>query len=667
MLKDYQNPQATAWFHTMAEDPANFPFYYTYRGKAHRGFGDLTLLSHDTTKTDKREDHVYRYGLESLVITLLFTHYPAYGASESTIFVENGGDTDSGVLEGCCQKWEFAGERPVLRGILGDHGCAYAPYEKDLTAENVRFVSDSGRPTHVTFPYYDLAYGEGGVLLAIGWAGTFTADFTYAEGVTTYTAKSVNDLQTVLRPGEKIRTALFVTIPYQSRRSGYAANLWRSWFLDCNLPPLDDKGTPVPPMSFCCLAKDTGLPNSDGSISERYFTWKPTLEKMAEVGVHVDVRWFDAGWYIAPNLTSPESDWWGTVGTWELDPYKWPGQSFLESTEYARAQGMRTLMWFEPERVTDVENLAKNFGYDPAWAIRREGVGSISNNIGIPACYDWTVGRICKLLRENKVEIYREDNNSDPGPLWRYLDTLEGENRTGITECKFVDAHYRMWDDIIATTLSFGGCGFCDSCASGGGRNDLESLRRGIPLLRSDADRTTTALRLSMTWGFNQWIPFCGANTKEKIGQLDPRGRSDVYTWRASYLPILNVDSQFTQDPDQDFSILRFGLDEWAKLNTYLTKDFYPLTPWHDQNDKTGFTAFGYHDPDKDIGILLLFRMEECERDTLTVTVPWMEGDSCRFRLTDADTGEAWETSDAALTIKLAEKRSARLLWVEKI
>ncbi|MBO4930798.1 MAG: alpha-galactosidase, partial [Clostridia bacterium] len=392
------------------------------------------------------------------------------------------------------------------------------------------------------------------------------------------------------------------------------------------------------------------------------------LKKMIAENVKVDIRWFDAGWYTAPDGSSPVSDWWGTVGTWELDPVKWPDTTFLESTEFARENGTRTLMWFEPERVTDVENLVKNYGYDPAWAIRREGVGSISNNIGIPACYDWTVGRICKVLAENKVGIYREDNNSDPGALWKYLDTLEGDNRTGITECRFVDGHYRMWDDIIACTLSFGGSGFVDSCASGGGRNDLESLRRGVPLLRSDADRTTTALRLSMTTGFNKWIPFCGANTKEKVGELDATGRTDVYTWRASYLPALNVDSQFTQDPDQDFSILRFGLHEWAKLKKYLLKDFYVLTPWHDKNDRAGFTAYAFVDEDEQRGAVLAFRMEDCEDDTLTVKLPFADSDGdcpCRWKLTDEDTGETW-TTDGEMTLTFAEKREARLIWVEK-
>ena len=45
---------------------------------------------------------------------------------------------------------------------------------------------------------------------------------------------------------------------------------------------------------------------------------------------------------------------------------------------------------------------------------------------------------------------------------------------------------------------------YVDSCASGGGRNDLESMRRGVPFLRSDSDRTTAAIRLAMTSSFSK-------------------------------------------------------------------------------------------------------------------------------------------------------------------
>ena len=629
-----------------------------------------------TDRQEEKETTELVFGLDDvLTAKVKLTHYFDFGATEWTVFFKNSGQINSGILENMETRIPFAGECPVLRGILGDHVNFYRPYAVELDRMPAEFVSRSGRPTHINFPYFNLECGDGGYLLAIGWAGSWRAKFEYNGIQTLYTACSVNGLHTYLKPGECIRTALFVNLPYFHRHEYCATNIWRRWFLKYNLPRADATGKAIEPFSTCTLANDTGLPNSDGSISERYYTWKPSMDKMIAEDVKVDFRWFDAGWYIAPDGTSPEEDWWNTIGTWELDKHKWPGKTFLESTDYARAHGMKTLMWFEPERVTHVDDLIANYGYKREWMISTPVSGennsapaSIVNNIGDPQCLAWTTARICKTLEENKVEMYREDNNFNPGEIWGVMDAREGDDRTGITECKAIAAHYKLWDDIIACTLSYGGCGFVDSCASGGGRNDLESMRRGIPLLRSDYDRTTTALRLSMTTSFNKWIPFCGANTREKAGQLDAEGRSDLYIWRASYLPVLNVDSQFVQQPEQDFEIMRIGIKEWKKVSPYLLKDFYTLTPWHGGEDTTGMTAYSFYDEDAGKGVLLAFRQESCGMDSLTVYLPYAK-DQKEYILIDEDSAEketytGRKLRSEGVSLCFPAPRTARLFWV---
>lgn len=672
MKFDYRNPAADKAYERLAGDLGLLPFRFTYGGKKYKGFSfkDFHVKERSKERIGEKEVQTIVLELSMLEITIVLTHYYSHGVTEWTVWFSNSSEVDSEILEDLYVEVEMPGKYPVLDGILGDHVNMYRPYSHDLVGQRVEFSSDIGRATHINFPYFDLAHGDGGTMLAIGWAGTWSASFQSDGEKTTYIARSVNGLHTYLKKGEKIRTALFVFAPYAQRSRHYSTNFWRDWFIRYNLPRADRAGNAMTPFSTCCLAHDTGLPNSDGSISERYDTWKPSLEKMIEEDVKVDFRWFDAGWYIRPDLTSAQShvegrDWWESVGTWELDPQKWPGKTFLESTEFARENGMRTLVWFEPERVTDPENLAKNFGYNLDWAIRVEGENAICNNIGDPACLEWTTERICKMLRENKVEMYREDNNCNAAVLWKYLDAKEGDGRQGITECKMIAAHYEMWDRIIACTLSYGGCGFVDSCASGGGRNDLESMRRGFPLLRSDVDRTSTALRLSMTWGFNRWLPFCGANTKEKVSEHALTGQSDPYVWRASYLAALNVDSQFVQDPDQNFNVLRFGLREWKQVSPYLLKNFYPLTPWHSEQDKFGFTAFCYYDTETEKGVLLAFRQECCLLDNLGVILPFADKDS-KYKLTDADTGTE-EVVTQNLSLRFPHPRCARLLWIERL
>lgn len=670
MIRDYKNPMADSAFERMVENPALIPFEFTYAKKRYHGFGDadMELIQKNNENEGGKRTSSFTYAFsDGLKLSVTLSHYLTHGATEFTVWFENSAQNDSAIIEDAYAKMNFAGESMRVTGILGDHENFYKPYDRALTQENVHFSSNSGRATHVYFPYFNLKWEKGGALLAIGWAGTWRADFEKSETGCVYRAGSVNHLQTYLKPGEKIRTALFVWIPYEDQWEGYDVNLWRDWFITWNLPKADLEGNALKPFSTCCLASDTGLPNSDGSISERYDTWKRSLDKMIKEDVKVDFRWFDAGWYIAPDKKSPvpfskDRDWWHTVGTWVLDENKWPGDSFKESVEYGHQNGIKTLMWFEPERVTDPDNMVKNFGYKRKWAIDM-GTGVVTNNIGDEECLDYTIRRVSKVLRDNKIDMYREDNNSNPASLWNHLDAIEGENRRGITECKFILNHYRMWDAFTETTLSIGGCGFVDSCASGGGRNDLESMRRAIPLLRSDYDRTSTALRLSMTSSFNKWIPFSGANTKEKLEQLALTGVSDKYVWRASYLCALNVDSQFVQDPDQDFGILRFGLAEWKKVNPYLLKEFYTLTPWHSGEEKDGMTAYCYFDPETEKGVMLAFRQEECEEDSLCVSLPFAEG---QWTLTDEDTGETIVIADKTARLSLPEKRMARLLWMKR-
>ncbi len=661
MKRNYRNPAADARWLAMAEEPKQVPFAFSYGGKAYKGFAPeyFSLKDSRTEVQGEKESRTYVWDFAGkLEVTLLLSHYFSHGATEWTVWFENASGENTDILEDFHTELEFEGAYPVVKGILGDHTNQYRPYAMEVTGNPVAFSSDSGRATHVNFPYFNLEHGDGGTLLAIGWAGTWHAAFSSSGERMIFRAGAVNGMRLYLKPGEKIRSALFVMMPYTVRSEYHATNQWRSWFVEHNLPKNDRSGADLQPFSTACLCNDTGLPNSDGSISERYFTWRPTMEKMLAEEVHVDFRWFDAGWYVRPDGGSEETDWWGTVGTWELDPVKWPGNSFAESVDFAHEHGTKTLVWFEPERVTDPENLAKNFGYNTDWAIRMDGERTISNNIGVPECLEWTTDRICKMLRENKVDMYREDNNCNAASLWKYLDAKEG--RRGITECKFIGGHYKMWDDIIACTLSYGGCGFVDSCASGGGRNDLESLRRGVPLLRSDSDRTSTALRLSMTTAFNRWIPFCGAHTREKLTELAAAGVSDPYVWRASYLPALNLDWQFVQDPDQDFDVLRFGLREWKRVAPYLLKEFYPLTPWHTEKDNTDFTAFCFFDPETEEGVLLAFRQENCVRDTLNLCLPFA---GKGYTLTDEDSGEK-TTYSGQVQLRFDAPRTARLLWI---
>ena len=598
-----------------------------------------------------------------------------FGEMEYTLWFENKGRGPSEILSGVrTLELDFQGGDPVLRGCLGDHDNFYAPYENDLLCHDRYFVSTGGRATHVVFPYFDLVHGDGGTLIALGWAGTWDALFSAHDGVSTVRAQTCLGLNTVLLPGEKIRTGLVVLLPYAGRDADNATNLWREWFMKFSLPKADVHGTPLAPFSTAVFAFDTGLPNSDGSISERSHTWKPTLDKLVAEKVVADFRWFDAGWYCDPAGQTVESDWWGTIGTWELDRVKWPGRSFRESNEACHAVGMKVFAWFEPERVTHVADLAKNYGYNPEWGV--DCGWCVTNNLGDPDCLAWTLGRITRMMDEHGVDKYREDNNSDPAGAWMRLDARDerkcGLPRRGVNENRCIQGHYALWDGIIAYCASHGKCPYVDSCASGGGRNDIESMRRGFPMMRSDFDRTTSSMRLSQTSTLCKWIPFHGSATKEAATQVEASlgAGSDAYVSRASFLPIYNYGEAFTHNPALDYDLLRRNIAEWKRVSHLLTRDFYVLTPWHPEASRLGWTAFAYDAPESGESLVLAFRMEEAESATCRVRLPFAEA-GARYTFTDGDSGattvRGGDEMLSGIDLALSAPRSSLLLRIRRM
>ena len=657
-------------FGKWVEDPASVPVSFVYGGVAVNGLRGCEMLSKncETTASGKSLKAVFRVD-DNLTATFDAFLNNEFGELEYTLWFENTGKAPSKALSDVNSAvLDFPGNDPVLRGCLGDHTNLYADYVTPLRDTTVSFVSSNGRATHIVFPYFDLVHGDGGTLLAIGWAGTWRSEFRSEGDVTCWKAGNCNGFDSVLSPGEKVRTALIVMLPYKGRDRDDASNLWREWFIKYNMPSADGKGNRIEPFSTTCFAADTGLPNSDGSISERFYTWKRTLERLIYEDVVPDFRWFDAGWYLDPRGNTVPSDWYGTVGSWELDTLKWPGKSFLESNEACHKAGMKVLVWFEPESVCDVEDLAKNFGYNPDWAdnYRRN---RYTSNLGNKDCLEWTLGRITKMMGANGVDLFREDNNSNPVKAWGAFDTKEAENtglpRKGITENLAIQGHYELWDRIIDFCAKNGKCTYIDNCASGGGRNDIESLRRSLPFMRSDADRTTTALRLSMTTSYCRWIPFHGANTKESADELEPgvAGGSTFYITRASWLPVYNISEVFTHDVDLDYDRLRATFGEWKKYNHLLVKDMHPLTPWHRHDDDSNWTAIVWHDRETDEAVLEAFRQETCPEPEYTATFKFLKPETV-YVLTDEDSGATVQMSGADLatkgiTIHLPEPKSS--------
>ena len=61
-----------------------------------------------------------------------------------------------------------------------------------------------------------------------------------------------------------------------------------------------------------------------------------------------------------------------------------------------------------------------------------------------------------------------------PDVMQEYRDCIEKDpERIGITEIRYIEGLYQMWEDIVAANPNV----FIDNCASGGRRIDLESIK----------------------------------------------------------------------------------------------------------------------------------------------------------------------------------------------
>lgn len=92
-------------------------------------------------------------------------------------------------------------------------------------------------------PYYRYEYQDEGIYLTVGWPGQWRTRFD-ARHIENYsypndfTVRFTADTQINgrLKPGEIIRAPLISVLMYEKQSEIRTINLWRRWFMDCNMP-----------------------------------------------------------------------------------------------------------------------------------------------------------------------------------------------------------------------------------------------------------------------------------------------------------------------------------------------------------------------------------------------------------------------------------------------
>jgi alpha-galactosidase len=550
-------------------------------------------------------------GLQVRMVAVAYSDFPTV---EWTLYFKNTGAADTPIIENiraldvkltCGAQGEFLLHHNV--GSPAD-GNDYGPLETPLgPGATQRLGGAGGRPTNKDWSYANLAWGDEGMIFAVGWPGQWAAEFARDQdrGLTIRAGQELAHFK--LLPGEEVRSPLIALQFWQGGDWIRAQNVWRRWMEAHSMP---HPGGKLPPAQLEA-SSSRQLNEMIGANETNQIQF---VRRYLAEDIHLDYWWMDAGWYVNYGAG------WPRVGTWEVDTNRFP-HGLRAVSDFAHAHGIKILVWFEPERVTAGTWLAQNH---PEWVLGGTNGGLLY--LGNDDARRWLTDHVDKLLTEQGIDLYRQDFNMDPLSFWRKNDAPD---RQGITEIKHVTGYLAYWDELRRRHPNM----LIDSCASGGRRNDLETMRRAVPLWRSDYAYEAVGHQC-MTYGLSEWLPFHGTGTvATQNAPYYGSGRTPVEPYafwsNAGQSSLgLGIDIRL---PDLDYPALRRLIAGWREISPDFYGDFYPLTPWN--RDHAAWIAWQFNRPEAGEGVLQVFRRDASFYESARLKLHDLEP-GARYRIT---------------------------------
>ncbi|QOY88337.1 alpha-galactosidase [Paludibaculum fermentans] len=617
------------------------PFSFRYGGRPSAEFLGQWKVERESRAIDANRTRIRvtytdaASGLQARAEAVAYADYPTV---EWTVYFRNTGTQPTPILEDI-QAIDTQLERTPegefqLHHSIGSPNSPtdFRPLETVLAPGSRKaFVARGGRPTDTDLGNFNLEWAGGGAIVTVGWPAQWSAEFV-RDKATKVRVRSGQELTHLrLLPGEEIRTPLVVLQFWRGGDWIDAQNVWRRWMLDHNLPRPGGK-LPPPMLSSGSSRQTVEMQEANEANQVLY------LNRALDAGLKLDYWWMDAGWY-------PYQQGWYKTGTWEVDPARFP-RGFVPISEAAHKRGTKIIVWFEPERVTDGTWLHKNH---PEWLLGPDGKDKLLN-LGNPDALHWVTEHVSNLIRTQGIDLYRQDFNFEPLQLWRNADT---EDRQGITENKYVAGYLAYLDELHRRFPEM----ILDNCASGGRRDDLETLRRSVPLWRSDFAYDPEPMQ-QFTYGMALWIPYFGS----AFNSLDP------YIFRSQMTPALSI-GMVAERYENGLPRMKSLLAQWQRVSEFYAADFYPLTPY--TTEKSGWLAWQFNRPERGDGVIHAFRRADNAFELAKFRLRGVEA-GARYKVTNLDTARSTVVTGAELTqgglpVTLTARPGSALILYEKL
>ena len=582
------------WTDNLFCDAAALPISFFYAGEAIHGLPDEWRPSRQFARVTSRVTQtVYRgtHPRSPLELRVEVIGYDDYPIVEWTAWFTNLGDRPSEVIERPRPiDTVFTGGTPTVRHCNGDLANAdgYRWQGTELAgSESVEAEPQLGRPCNGAFPYFRVLFDGCGFSLAIGWPGQWRAEFRpEGNGIRVEAGQAAVHLR--LQPGESVRTPRVSLLAWDGGEER-SVNLWRRWYREHVMPR--PGGRQLGPLVQVSATDEGPGGEYTAATEENQLAYQG---RFAEAGLPYDVWWLDAGWYACQDDLA-DGPHWCVTGNWFADPERFPA-GLGPVSDNAAKYGAQFLLWFEPERVFPGTSLHQEH---PEWLLDRPGwtahdrpprpddeparsfwLQDISNLLDLSdeSCRAWLAEMVSERIGSYRVGIYRQDFNYGPLEFWQAHDTPE---RHGAKENLYVQGYLEFWDTLLARHKDI----LIDSCASGGRRNDLETMRRSVPLHFTDFGYGLHPVKLDFQRTMHEWLPYFNQTIYSwDIADARRNGieaaEADSFAFHCALAPMLGLSIDIRRSEDYDLDLVREMIAIWRRAATIIVDaDYYALTP----------------------------------------------------------------------------------------
>ncbi len=581
---------------------------------------------------------------EGLELKIEHKQYNDFPVVEWTLYITNKADKNSPqISEFKTIDTIIKGEKPVLLHGNGDnfHEDGFSWWRDEVTADPIvkHPLMWDGNSCMGANPYMRLIFDGFLVNVAIGWSAAWQSEISKTEDGTRVVIGQ-KKFNTYLKPKETVRTPSITLLVADGNDETRIGNLWRSFYFTHIIPR--QNGKPLQPKTTFSHRNIGGFVEHTGATVQNQLE---ALDNIVSRGYKPDIWWIDAGWFSCDKQFAPQtSDYWKSgVGNLFPDPERFP-ETMEPIGEKCREIGIEFLTWFEPERVHINTSTHKEH---PEYLLYKKGEpgqwhtdNNLFNLAKSEAC-DWLINTIDNFIKTNKITVYRQDFNYQPMVYW---DDNEEENREGILENLHIQGLYRYWDTLVERNPQI----WIDNCAMGGRRNDIELMRRAVPLHYTDMGYGKHPVKQGQYRQMFEWIPYFRSSAMawdQPDGTYKPSYTSLVEEF--AFLTIMTAPvftPRITVDvSDEDLqTVIKYEKIWRQSAEISLNGDYYPLTVCR-RSDEDWYAA-QFDDAQYNRGCAHFIRNILCQQNTITVSLHVDEENlNKRYHFVDKFTGEEFD------------------------